>query len=269
VEDRENGRVTIRSLSIPLDVEINLRKRNSRYFIEGPGLRELKRNARLRYHALGLATEKALQPDIYTRLARVPLVATVMGPLQSVLSGLRMDREVTPRDVASSKSGVPRVENVIRFLVDVDYARQSGELVSPGPKFAKAEREYGQSGDFIFRVMGDLLYHYHGHMTDAFGWRMMVPYLRWSGAYYWKAYEAGRLPVLNRPDWATSYANLYGGRTHGSVYSQIQSLLMARVVDQRKEGYIGVEEVYEPFAKKIANDPIVQSVLEASGPALA
>ncbi len=259
--DRRTGGVTVRPLEVPLGLYFTHTRGGRAPVVEGPNLVELRRAFTAKCRELGVRSQKALLPDIFVKLSKVAQVRQVMGPLHTALATIRMQNELDPRLLATRKREQVKWKTYLAFLEQTGYVRRVGTKFESGKSF-EAILSTVSGPQAIPRALGELLYENFTYMTSVLRWGMMVPYLRWTNAYYWRALEARGLPALDWQTMSATYGLLYGPPTHGSPLSQAQSLLEAGILEESgKKCFVGTSDVFAPYRDKAENDPFIRSVL--------
>jgi hypothetical protein len=266
--DRKQDTLVIRPIEVPLGLFVTEIRRGRSRVLEGPNVSEVRRATRLKFRDIGARSQKALLPDIFVKLSHVAQVRQVMGPLHTALSTIRMRGELDPEALANRRREREKWKVYLKFLKNEAYVREGGVGFVAGSAFESILRTEG-GPQAIPLALGQLLYDNYAYMTEVFGWRMMVPYLRWTSAYYWRALEAESLPSLDWDAWSSTYGLLYGKQTHGSPISQAQSLLEVGILHEDGRRFVGTRDVFKPYQERATKDPVLTRVLSpGAGPSL-
>lgn len=267
--DRATDQVTIRPIQVPLGLVLTQTRKGRSVELTGPNVTQLRRAVRLKMREIGTQSQKALLPDIFEKLSHVAQVRQTMGPLHTALTQIRMTSELNPARLVTRKREREKWGTYLRFLEETKYIRKSGSLYVSGPAFTSILQQR-RDATAIPTALGQLLYSHYAYMTEVLGWHMMVPYLRWTNAYYWRAFEASKLPSLDWDAWSSTYGSLYGKQTHGSPLSQAQSLIEAGIIRERgSQVFVGIEEVFRPYQEKAGKNEFLSAVLNpASQPSV-
>lgn len=259
--DRATDHVTIRPIQVPLGLVVTQVRKGRSVELTGPNVTQFRRAVRLKMREIGAQSQKALLPDIFEKLSHVAQVRQTMGPLHTALTQIRMTSELDPAKLVTRKREQQKWGTYLRFLEEADYIRKSGATFVSGPAFDSVMKKRADASA-IPTALGQLLYSHYSYMTEVLGWHMMVPYLRWTNAYYWRAFEAGKLPSLDWDAWSSTYGSLYGKQTHGSPLSQAQSLIEAGIIRERgPKVFVGIDEVFRPYQEKAEKNEFLHSVL--------
>ncbi|MCL4308642.1 MAG: hypothetical protein M1126_04680 [Candidatus Thermoplasmatota archaeon] len=266
--DRSDDSLVIRPIEVPLGLFITETRKGKNRVLEGPNVSEVRRATRAKFREIGVRSQTALLPDIFVKLSRVAQVRQVMGPLHTALSTIRMRGELDPNTLVNREREREKWKAYLKFLTSAGYVRQGGIGFVAGRTFESILNEKG-GPQAIPVALGRLLYDNFGYMTEVLGWRMMIPYLRWTSAYYWRALEAESLPSLDWDAWSSTYGLLYGKQTHGSPISQAQSLLEVEILREDGPRFVGTKDVFKPYQERARKDPVLTQVLSlGSAPSL-
>lgn len=255
------GDWVIRSVNLPVDVPYTISRTGGRVVLQGPTFREFHGAVVSQYRTLGDASQKALLPQLFENLVQISAIRQVMSPLRAILLSLGEQDSIKPGHPLLRRYSPTKIDRYFQLLEDLKYVSIEREDYVSGPAFRSAAKVHGESTSIVSKILGDALRQRYDYMTDILGWRLMVPYLRWSSAYYWKALEAERLPVLDARAWADSHVQLYGKPTHGNPVTQLDDMVHAKIVERQHGGYLGLEDVFEPYRRNAIQSPLVREVL--------
>lgn len=255
------GEWVIRPVTLPLDIQYNLRKIKGRTVVEGPTFREFHAAVVSQYRSLGDASQRALLPQLFENLVQISAIRQVMSPLRAILLSLGEQESIPPGHPLIRRYEPTKIRKYFSLLKELGYVSVEGTDYVAGSALLSARKTHVESTSVVSRILGDALRQRYDYMTDILGWRLMVPYLRWSSAYYWKALEAERLPVLDAKAWTESHVQLYGKPTHGNPVTQLDDMVHVRIVERRGTGYLGLDEVFEPYRDQAMGNPLVREVL--------
>lgn len=259
-----SGATTSRTISLRLDLEYELSRRMGTTIVTGPGKLNLHRAVVDKYRSLGQKSQEALLPELFGNLTKIPAIHQVMTPLRAFVLELSDVGSIRLSDRSFRRYSPEKAKQYVSILEQLGYVRAEDGAYVPAGRLTKGEAPYGEGADVVPRILADALREASGFMVEVLGWRLMVPYLRWSNAYYWKALEADRLPRLSKDVWTESHVQLYGSPTHGNPRTQLDDMVSAKIVSYDGTGFEGVEEVFEPYRLKALEMPIVREVLTAS-----
>jgi len=219
-------------------------------------------SARGAYRRLASSAESALLPDLFERLVHVSVVEVAMGPLQSILTDLSADGRV---DVTKSRRRYRSGSNFdayLGLLTELGYAAKEEGLLVPGPAFRAAREQRSEEYAAVHWMMGDILRQRGTYMREVLHWNMMLPYLRWTNAYYWRALEANSLPLMSLKGLQESYSGIYGTPTHGHPTTQVMRLANAQVFHRQSQGqYEGDPEIFGPYSQRASERPEIAEAL--------
>lgn len=259
-----SGESTSRHINLRLNLEYDQTRRGVNTVISGPGRVGLHRAVVDKYRSLGLKSQEALLPELFGNLTKIPAIHQVMTPLRAFVLELSDLGSIRLSDKSFRRYDPRKARQYVSILEQLGYVKSDGDAFVPTGRLAKGETSYGEGADVVPQILADALRQASSYMVDVLGWRLMVPYLRWSNAYYWKALEANRLPRLSKEVWTESHVQLYGSPTHGNPRTQLDDMVSAKIVSYNGSGFEGTPEVFEPYRQKALDMPIVREVLAAS-----
>lgn len=259
-----SGDVARRAINLQLDLRYSVNRRAGRLVVSGPNRTSMHRAVTEKYRDLGEKSQQALLPQLFENLTRIPAIHQVMTPLRAFVLHISDNNELDLTDRALRRYEPRKTQQYVNLLKALGYVRSEGDKIVPAGLMTKVKASYGSGASIVPRILADALKEASGYMVDILGWRLMVPYIRWSNAYYWKALEADNLPRISMQSWNASHLQFYGSPTHGNPRTQIDDMVRANIVSYEKEGFEGVREVFEPYRKQALRMPIVKEVLLAS-----
>lgn len=263
VEDARTPEGVSKTVVINTGLTYRFVRKGEKSVLEGPGLRELALKGRAAYRRLAKSAESALLPDLYEKLVRVSVVEVAMGPLQSILTDLATEGQLDVVKAGRRYRSPANFAAYVEMLRDLDYAKREGSALVPGASFDAARTIRSDEDSSIHWMMGDILQKRGGYMRSVLRWNMMVPYLRWTNAYYWRALEADRLPLMSFRGLQLSYSDIYGNPTHGHPTTQVMRLAKAEVfkkVDSHQ--YVGYQDILDPYAQRASERPDIAEALQ-------
>jgi hypothetical protein len=234
--------------------------------VTGPSARTVQRMAADRYHLLAAASQRVLLPSLYDRLVKIDAVSLTMSPLRTILVQLDEDGQVTPQSAFRRK--LPPREKIDRYfklLEDLEYIKKSDSHYVPGTNFQKLATKKVHSPEIFGSILSDVISLKSDYLTNVLHWTMMVPYLRWSNAYYFKSLEAGQLTPLDRTTYVDSYSMLYGTGARGNELSQLTHLMDASILHKEDSYYIGEQSVFQSFNEHARRDEELMQAMPTLG----
>ena len=262
--DDFSGASSSRRVSLQINLEYRVVHRGGSTVISGPGRSDLHRAVTEKYRSLGQTSQNALLPQLFVNLTRIPAIHQVMTPLRAFVLELSDVGSVRPTDKSFRRYEANKALQYLSILQDLGYVKLERGTYIPTGRLRKVGKSYGEGAEIVPMILADSLRKASGYMVDILGWRLMVPYLRWSNAYYWKALEADRLPTLSKEAWTDSHLLLYGSPTHGNPRTQIDDMVREGIVRYDGRGFTGVTQVFEPYRRQAMSIPLVREVLAAS-----
>lgn len=259
-----SGVPSSRKVSLRLGLEYSLSRKAGATMVSGPGRIALHRAVTEKYRSLGQNSENALLPQLFQNLTRIPAIHQVMTPLRAFVLELSEVGSVRPTDRSFKRYDPKKAKQYLSILQDLGYVKLEGDRYVPAGPLTTSGTSYGESAQIVPMILADSIRKASGYMVGVLGWRLMVPYLRWSNAYYWKALEAERLPTLSKAAWTESHVMLYGSPTHGNPRTQMDDMVRGEIVSFDGRGFTGVDEVFQPYRRQALEIPLVKEVLAAA-----
>ncbi|MHB8568090.1 MAG: hypothetical protein ACYC7D_15915 [Nitrososphaerales archaeon] len=217
----------------------------------GPGKREFVRRARERYNAIIQDSQKALLPSIYNRLVQVNEVNLSMTPLRKILMYVEEEGSITMDLLTRGLYPVSKSQKYLALLLDLEYIAEEGKAYVPGPAMKDLHAANIQPPVLYQRILGDVIQNRPKYLQEVLHWTMMVPYLRWSNAYYLPAYEVGHTLRLDKDDLIRNYERFYR-RRHDTLTQrdQIGNIVSVGAIKKENGFYIGDDDVFLRFQKE-------------------
>jgi hypothetical protein len=148
------------------------------------------------------------------------------------------------------KKPATKVRNYFTLLRDLDIIRAEGDNYVAGPKMRKVSVEESEE-ELYSRILAFVLEQRFDYIREVLKWTMMVPFLEWSNAYYFPAYEAGTLLRWKDDDYFGHYHRLYSRpKSDIEILAQTTKVRDAEVVLQQGDFWVGDEEIFEEFSKQ-------------------
>ena len=261
--DDVSGRGRTRRLSLPVDLLYKVRRGGQGATVSGPGRVEVNHAVVEVYRSLGQQSQTALLPQLFERLTRIPAIHQVMTPLRAFVLELGDNGSIRPSDRSFRRYDEAKARRYLSVLQNLNYVKAEGDAYVPGARLEAAKTQYGAGADIVPKILADSIAKASDFMVDVLGWRLMVPYIRWSNAYYWKALEIEDLPTLSKDSWTQSHQLLYGQPTHGNPRTQIDDMVREKIVSYDGRGFTGMPEVFDPYKRQALAIPMVRQVLDS------
>jgi hypothetical protein len=262
IRNAKSGQYSVVPLHLDLKLEYKAEPKKGGLRITGPSFSEALRSAEAKYRAVAESSQSALLPSLYDRLVKVPSVSLTMSPLRTILVQLDEEGSVTPETAFHHR--LPSQEKVERYfglLRDLGYIRKHDSQYVHGKEFESLRRQELHSTAIFQRILGDVISKKSSYLTRVLHWSMMVPYLRWSNAYYFRSLEVGELTPLDRSAFSDSYRGLYQSQAKGNELSQMTHLVDAEVVRKEDRFYMGEPAIFEAFLTQArANDDLLTAL---------
>lgn len=261
ITDQGNDEATIKF--IPLD-SIGTYERTSRK-TRGPSKREFTKRAKDRYASIIYGSQTALLPSLYMKLVRVPEVSLSMTPLRKILryiedeGAMRFQQleEIYPPE---------KSQKYLTLLSDLDYVALEDGAYVPGKEMSRLHAANVEPPVLFESILADVIQQRPKYLQDVLHWTMMVPYLRWSNAYYLPAYEAGKAIKLDRVDLIGNYRRFYRVKSNIlSEVNQISNIVDSEALHRESGFYVGDEEILQRFSQEAEKVASLEPLRVASG----
>ena len=142
------------------------------------------------YRRILLRSQNALLPSLYKRLVQIPTVRHAMSPLERIITAIHIESRAAPEDIFEPRR-IPSAMRYFALLDDLDMIKQEDGYYVGGPRMKHLEGE-NQTGLYS-AILGEALEKRSKYMKEVLRWSMLGPYLQWSNAYYFPAFQAERL----------------------------------------------------------------------------
>jgi hypothetical protein len=255
IRNAKSGQYSVVPLHLDLNLEYRAEPRKGGLRISGPSFSQALKRAQTKYRAVAESSQAALLPSLYDRLVKVPSVSLTMSPLRTILVQLDEEGSVTPETAFHHR--LPTHEKVERYfglLRDLGYIRKQNSQYVHGREFESLRRKDIHTPAIFQRILGDVISKKSSYLTSVLHWSMMVPYLRWSNAYYFRSLEVGELTPLDRGAFSDSYRGLYQSQAKGNELSQMTHLVDAGVVRKEDRFYVGEPTIFDAFMSQARSD---------------
>lgn len=250
IYNAQSGQYSLVPLRLELNLQYRAEPRQGQLRVSGPSLSEALKSAEARYRAVAESSQSVLLPSLYDRLVKVPSVNLTMSPLRTILVQLDEEGSVTPETAFHHR--LPTREKVDRYfglLAGLGYIRPQNSHYVHGPSFEGLRRRDIHSPAIFQRILGDVISKKSAYLTGVLHWSMMVPYLRWSNAFYFRSLEVGELTPLDRNAFSDSYRGLYQSQAKGNELSQMTHLVDADVIRKEDRFYVGEPAIFRAFSR--------------------
>src|SRR5579875_1029071 len=218
----EEGGSAMRSLLLKKVGQIGYGLKNK---IEAPARSEFEMKVREQYMRIINHSHSALLPAIYQKVVHVPEVSLAMSPMRKILISLEEFGEIS-----------------------IDSLQKELRL-STANRFSTLLQELG-----FIEIQERSKY-----LTEVSHLTMIIPYLRWSNAYYLPSYEAGRLIRMGKEYYINNYISYYRMPEKRIVFvNQIQRVLDAKILTREKDYFVGDEGIFETYSKIADKEKILQ-----------
>jgi len=250
LDDAKALQRTVRYVKLDDVASYKYRLSRTRLLLEGPSRRGVAQRANAHYRRIVHRSQDLLLPSLYGRLVRIPDVRLAMSPLRTILLMLNQENGVRPSMFVSARKGAAKVKNYFTLLSDLRVVQLEDGNYVPGPFMRKLSVEASEE-ELYSRILASALEKRFEYIREVLKWTMMVPFLEWSNAYYFPAYEAGSLLRLRDDDYFGHYYRLYRRpRNKAEVLAQATKVKDAGVLLRDETFWTGDEEIFDEFSKQ-------------------
>ena len=260
LDDAKLPRRTVRYVKLDNVATYRFRMKRGRVVIQGPGRRDVATRAGTAYRRIVQKSQDLLLPSLYGRLVSIPDVRLAMSPLRVILMMLERRNEVRPEMFITPKKSAAKVQNYFTLLEDLRIIKRENHHYVQGTELRRISLDESEEA-FYSRILGSVLERRFEYIREVLKWTMMVPFLEWSNAYYFPAYEARALLRWKDEDYFGCYHRLYGRpRNEAETVSQTTKVKDARVVLRDAGFWVGDDEIFEEFSKQSDRQQLLESV---------
>lgn len=259
LDDAREAHRTVRY--IRLDNVATYRCRTSRrtMTIEGPPRRLVSQRAESSYRRIVQKSQDLLLPSLYERLVGITDVALAMSPLRTILELVNRDNQVRPNQFITPRKSAAKVQNYFTILADLKIIQTEDGHYVPGPAMRRVPLDEPDARLYA-RILGSVLEQRFDYVREVLKWTMMVPFLEWSNAYYFPAYQASSLLRWTDNDWHGYYDGLYGRtKSDAEIVSQTSKLREAGIIVRDNRFWTGDEEIFDEFSKQSDRQQLLPS----------
>jgi hypothetical protein len=249
LDDAKSSKRTVRYVRLDDVALYRCRIKRGRLVIDGPSRRDVSRKATASYSRIIQRSQDLLLSSLYQRLVAIDDVRLAMNPLRTILLMLEKSGAVRSDMFTSARRSPAKVQNYFTLLQDLEIIkRENGDFV-PGPVMKRLSLEDSEV-DLYSRIIAFVLERRFDYIREVLKWTMMIPFLEWSNAYYFPAYEADTMLRWRDEDYFGHYNRLYRRpRTQAEVVSQTAKVRDAGVVLREGGYWVGDDEIFEEFSK--------------------
>jgi len=238
----------------------NIKK--NRLVIDGPSRQTVARKTAAQYRRIVQRSQDLLLPSLYGRLVKIPDVRLAMSPLRTILLMLDRNNEIQPSALVSPRKSIGKVTNYFTLLKDLNVIEAEDGHFVPGPLMKQLAVESSEE-ELYSRILAVVLERRFEYIREVLKWTMMVPFLEWSNAYYFPAYEARSLLKLKDDDYFGHYQRLYGRtRKESEIISQATKIKDAGVLLRDEIFWTGDEKIFEEFSKQSDENRLIPSAAD-------
>jgi hypothetical protein len=251
----EEGGSTIRFLLLKRVGQIQFEEGNR---INAPTRSEFERKVREQYMRIINHSHYALLPAIYDRVVRVPEVNLAMAPFRKILISLEEYGNISVDELQREL----RLSTINRFsalLQELGFIEIKEGVISPGAKMKGLKAQSIDPPELYEKILSEVIQQRSKYLTEVSHLTMIIPYLRWSNAYYLPSYEAGRLVRMGKDYYINNYISYYRMPEKRIVFvNQIQRVLDAEILTREKDYFVGDEKIFDTYSKIADKEKILQ-----------
>ncbi|MCJ7506155.1 hypothetical protein MUP05_06780 [Candidatus Bathyarchaeota archaeon] len=229
----------------------------------GPSRKEFARHVKELYFSIIDRSQQVLLPSLYTRLVRVPEVNMAMSPLRKILIFLEKRGSISPTDLGRRLAGGEgdRARRYFTLLADLDFVKREGNEYVLGSEVGKLRAAEVQPPELYERILAEVIEKRSKYLHEVLHLTMMVPFLRWSNAYYFPSYEAGHLVEMENGELVSNYRRFYQMKHEPMTeMNQIQRILDIRVLSMKGDYFAGEPEIFRNYSADADNAAILEPI---------
>ncbi len=237
------------------------RTQRGSFRFHGPSRTEFARRARELYFSIIEKSHQVLLPSLYTRLVHVPEVNMAMSPLRKILIFLEKNGSISPADLGRRLAGEEgdKARRYFTLLADLDFVKKEEDKYVPGSEMSRLKADAVQPPELYERILADVIEKRSKYLHEVLHLTMMVPFLRWSNAYYFPAYEAGHLIEMENEELVSNYRRFYRMKHEPMTeMNQIQRILDIKVLSMKGDYFAGEPEIFHDYSMKADNAAILE-----------
>ncbi len=251
----EEGGSAMRSLLLKKVGQIGYGLKNK---IEAPARSEFEMKVREQYMRIINHSHSALLPAIYQKVVHVPEVSLAMSPMRKILISLEEFGEISI-DSLQKELRLSTANRFSTLLQELGFIEIQEGIISPGAKMKGLKAQSIDPPELYERILSEVIQQRSKYLTEVSHLTMIIPYLRWSNAYYLPSYEAGRLIRMGKEYYINNYISYYRMPEKRIVFvNQIQRVLDAKILTREKDYFVGDEGIFETYSKIADKEKILQ-----------
>ncbi|MEM3186321.1 MAG: hypothetical protein QXQ39_06550 [Conexivisphaerales archaeon] len=255
IMDSGEGGPTVRSILLN---NIGIIQLDVKGEVQGPTRTELTKMVAAKYSQLINHSHSILLPLIYDRLVRVQEVSLAMAPFRKIILLLEEMGEVSMEKLQYEMGRRKGVDRYITLLSDLDFIKSEDGMIRPGAKMKGLKAQNVETPQLYEVILSEVMQKRSKYLTEVLHLTMMVPYLRWSNAYYLPSYEAGRLIKFSREELFKNYTWYYRLREKYSTFiDQLQKVINVKILNRKDKFYYGQEDIFESYSKAADREQLV------------
>lgn len=229
--------------------------------IKNDKIRMPKRNIRCLYFenrmsTLAFKTEQILLDLTFKKLAQLPLVNTMLNPFSEILRTLDKQHELDLSELFE-KRPEKKVMKYIQLLNALELVEVNKNIIMPSNLFLSIKKEVNSKDEILNDVLlGQVLKHGSTYIRQYLKITAIVPYLRWTNAYYQSANEVGENISVDIDGMVSQYKQIYVSSYRKEfdikkAINQIQNLVSVKILEENEEGvYSGNDAILNALKKR-------------------
>lgn len=226
------------------------RTQRSSFRFKGPSRTDFVRRTRELYFSIIEKSQQVLLPTLYTKLVHVPEVNMAMSPLRKILIFLEKHGSISPADLGRRLAGEEgdKGRRYFTLLSDLDFVKKEDGKYVPGAEMSRLKANEIQPPELYEQILADVIEKRSKYLHEVLHLTMMVPFLRWSNAYYFPSYEAGHLVEMENQDLVNNYRRFYSMKHEPMTeMNQIQRILDIKVLSMKGDYFAGEPEIFHNY----------------------
>jgi hypothetical protein len=261
LDDEKNNKRIIRFLTFNNMFIIDGAIERKKMILHAPSRREVIKICNDRYTAVVIKSEQSLLKTTYQKLVLVPEVQVAMRPIRKILIKLERFGETTLKELINVQSRLSsnkgeRYLHYLRLLEALDIIKKENGKYVQGSNMKNYIVRDISPPELYEQILAEVLERSYPYLRQVLNLTMIVPFLRWSNAYYLPSYEANEKLYLGEESLIEHYMRFYKYTT-SDPSDQIQRILDTQIIRMEQNLITGNSEILNDYFEKAEQDKIL------------
>lgn len=261
LDDEKNGKRIIKFLKFENIFIIDGARERKKMILHAPSRREVIKFCNDRYTTVVSKSEQSLLKTTYKKLVLVPEVQVAMRPIRRILIKLErfgatnLGELINVQSRFSSKKG-GRYLQYLGLLEALNIVKKENGRYVQGSNMKNYIGRDISPPELYEQILAEVLERSYPYLREVLNLTMIVPFLRWSNAYYLPSYEANKMLYLEEKSLVEHYKRFYKTTTSDPL-DQIQRILDTKVIKREQNLIMGDSKILEDYFEKAEQDKIL------------